>query len=360
MRLSKITVFPNGCTKVSICLPCLNAQPFLEERLQSILAQTRTDWELIVADSYSDDGSWEVLQQHAGDPRVQLHRVPREGPYAGWNACLSRARGEYVHIATADDTAEPTFLEECLKRLDQCSDVDIAVSQFRRIDERGRAIETPQARADRLYKPWLNRTHRRSRESEILVHCCLGIPWTTASALVFRRSLLSRTGLFRTDCGGDADRYWSLKASVHSDTISLPGALATWRRRPGQVSAAHDAAWPRRNLEMMKQTIDQCASFLPGAWKERPGWRERLLWKARQDYRQSFRLDRAVLSRKPHRFLFGATRALVHEPGYLLRRLRSGLAWDAPERRDEYAYLCDLLTDWNVSPEPELLDRSAA
>ncbi len=48
---------------VSICLPTLNARRFLEPRMESILAQTLTDWELIVCDSYSNDGTWEYFQQ---------------------------------------------------------------------------------------------------------------------------------------------------------------------------------------------------------------------------------------------------------------------------------------------------------
>lgn len=48
---------------VSILLPNLNTRPFLEERMATILNQTYTNWELIIADSYSDDGSWEYLKE---------------------------------------------------------------------------------------------------------------------------------------------------------------------------------------------------------------------------------------------------------------------------------------------------------
>ena len=51
--------------KISILLPCFNAEPFLKERIDSILAQTFSDWEAIVLDSHSDDGSWEFFQSIA-------------------------------------------------------------------------------------------------------------------------------------------------------------------------------------------------------------------------------------------------------------------------------------------------------
>ncbi len=46
---------------VSVCVPVFNGMPFIEERLETILCQTVDDWELIVCDSFSDDGTWEAL-----------------------------------------------------------------------------------------------------------------------------------------------------------------------------------------------------------------------------------------------------------------------------------------------------------
>ena len=51
--------------KVSICVPNLNTRPYLPERFETIFNQTFQDWELIVCDSYSDDGSWEYIQELA-------------------------------------------------------------------------------------------------------------------------------------------------------------------------------------------------------------------------------------------------------------------------------------------------------
>lgn len=87
--------------------------------MESIVGQRLMDWELIVCDSYSDDGSWEFLEKFRDDPRVRLHQVPREGPYAGWNECLRRATGEYVYIATADDTCDPTLLERMIEAMEK-------------------------------------------------------------------------------------------------------------------------------------------------------------------------------------------------------------------------------------------------
>lgn len=98
---------------VSIILPTLNARKFLEARISSILNQTFRDWELIVVDSYSDDGTWEYLNQLQTHDEQEIFRyqIPR-GLYQAWNFGISKARGTYVYIATADDTMKSDCLEK--------------------------------------------------------------------------------------------------------------------------------------------------------------------------------------------------------------------------------------------------------
>src|SRR5438132_13902087 len=97
-----------GALKISILLPCLNARPYLEPRIDSLLAQVYIDWEAIVLDSGSTDGSWEFFKSIASaDPRFQLHRIPREGVYAALNRGIPLATGEFLHFATCDATMAP-------------------------------------------------------------------------------------------------------------------------------------------------------------------------------------------------------------------------------------------------------------
>jgi glycosyltransferase involved in cell wall biosynthesis len=112
--------------KISILLPCLNARPFLNERIESILTQTFSDWEAIVLDSYSTDGSWEFFTSIAStDPRFRLYQVPQDGLYAALNRGMELARGEFLHIATCDDTMAPEFLTEMLKACAQYPEAGI-------------------------------------------------------------------------------------------------------------------------------------------------------------------------------------------------------------------------------------------
>lgn len=341
---------------VSICLPTLNCGPFIEARVENLFAQSMQDWELIVCDSHSDDGSWETLGRWAGDPRVRLYQVPREGLYAGWNECLRRVSGEYVHIAAADDLIAPRFLEELVSVLEKHSDTDLALCRFDFIDLDGKRIgPDPRQRLDAAYDDWNEAAHRRPAEVDVLIHFCIGIPWTMAGSLVFRALLLEKTGLFRTDCHHDADRFWSLRASLHSDSIYLPDRLASWRYHEGQASQSHDRRWAARSLRMMRMICEECEDLIPSGWRNDPGWREKLLWKARREYLAEFGLDRRILRSSPHRLAYGALRALVREPAYLGHRLASGLSWTAPEFQDEHEFMFALAERWGVNIQPELL-----
>ena len=108
--------------------------------METILAQTVTDWELIICDGYSDDGSWEFFQKFRNDPRVTLFQAPRLGTPGSWNYCLERARGEYFYIATSDDTMSSDCLESLLRPLESNGQIGLAICDFEAIDDQGRIV----------------------------------------------------------------------------------------------------------------------------------------------------------------------------------------------------------------------------
>src|ERR1700719_5379551 len=101
-----------GAPKISILLPCLNARPYLEPRIDSLMAQVYSDWEAIVLDSNSTDGSWEFFKSIASaDPRFRLYQVPREGVYAALNRGMQLATGEVLPFSIRADTMSPGILD---------------------------------------------------------------------------------------------------------------------------------------------------------------------------------------------------------------------------------------------------------
>lgn len=361
--------------KVSICMPILNAGIYLRERMDTIMAQTLTDWELIVSDNFSDDGSWEFLQEYASDPRIVLFQTPREGMYQNWNVCLSRVRGEFVYIATADDTMSPDFLEKMVgalqkaeKRKQKVKDegwqgskrnIDLAICRYDRIDEKGKRLEYKRSGIDEFLEEWGDIAHIRNGLSEFLIMMCVECQWDTLTAVVFRSRILAKTGLFRTDCGNAADRVWRWKAVLHSDIVYVPEYLATWRTHAEQSTAKTlvDPEHTHLVYQLASETIDECESLVPEGWKKHGDWKEKLLHHFWVEYVRGYGLDRKMLRAEPLQFFKGIFRALVHEPRYFHHRLVSGLSWDDPLFEDEVVRLKRLIKEWDAPWPPVRLDN---
>lgn len=106
--------------EVSVIVPNYNHAPYLAQRIDSILAQTWRDFELILLDDRSTDDSWTVLERYRDRPEV-THLIRNDAnsgsPFKQWEKGIGLARGRYVWIAESDDWCEPTFLETVLEGL---------------------------------------------------------------------------------------------------------------------------------------------------------------------------------------------------------------------------------------------------
>lgn len=306
---------------ISICVPNLNKRAFLEERMETLLAQTFTNWEMIVCDSYSEDGSWEFLQKFKNEPRIRLFQVPRAGLYAGWNECLQRARGEYINIATSDDTASSELLEKLVEPLERRRDLHVSVCDFQEIDENSHPTSVQLVRFREFLGKWLNIPHIRSGKTEFLANTVFIATWYTMAAVLFRRSLLEKTGLFRTDQKSFADTDWTLRASLATDIAYVPGRWTTFRLSSDQATPKTNTPdrW-RIYVESLSRILDEPGSQIQSQWKQIAGWRERLLRYRKNWYLDSFQLYRWAAKENPARFIGSLAEAALREPGYFLNQ----------------------------------------
>lgn len=113
--------------RVSVVIPSYNNGPFIRAAVDSVLSQTFTDYELIVADHSSTDDTWQALQEYAGHPQVRLLITPPGGgAAANWNAVTEQARGTYLKLLCGDDLIYPTCLAEQVEQLEQPGAVLVA------------------------------------------------------------------------------------------------------------------------------------------------------------------------------------------------------------------------------------------
>jgi glycosyltransferase involved in cell wall biosynthesis len=273
---------------VAICVPNLNARPFLEERFQSILNQTLQDWELFVYDSHSDDGSWELIQDIAKrDQRIRVCQGPRQGPYPAWNECVRNTTGKYVYVATSDDSMAPEFLERMVAALETNRDCEVAHSPVVIVDDRGEAVKDlawPGATvfADGIGE-MLTVPHIRRAPYDGLIQLTGRQGVLSITQLMIRRSLFARIGVFPNQWGSVSDFNWEMKAGLLANTVFAPNTWATWRYHPGQCTASVDffSVNHFRNIEeMIQDAVRSCEPHLPAAVVN--GLRSGMLERARE------------------------------------------------------------------------------
>jgi glycosyltransferase involved in cell wall biosynthesis len=114
--------------KISVIVPNYNHERFLRQRVDTILAQTFQDFELILLDDCSTDNSCSILSEYRSDPRVRLefNKVNSGSPFKQWNKGVRIGRGEYVWIAESDDYAGEGLLERLVAALDAAPEVAYA------------------------------------------------------------------------------------------------------------------------------------------------------------------------------------------------------------------------------------------
>ena len=128
---------------LSIGLFVYNGERFIGEAIDSLLAQTFTDFELIISDNASMDRTGEICQKYVRrDRRVRYHRNPKNMG-AGWNIrrVVELASGKYFKWAACDDICEPQFLERSIAALEADSSVVLAHARTRVIAENGEFLE---------------------------------------------------------------------------------------------------------------------------------------------------------------------------------------------------------------------------
>lgn len=120
--------------RISIIMPCYNAVTHLPQCVGSVLAQTQSDWELIIVDDGSSDASWQEIQRLAlTDPRIRVFHQPNSGAAAARNRALLEARGIYIAFLDADDTWCPEFLETMVAAFDNDPSAEIAYCGWQNI-----------------------------------------------------------------------------------------------------------------------------------------------------------------------------------------------------------------------------------
>ncbi|TNJ40966.1 glycosyltransferase [Phaeobacter sp. B1627] len=201
--------------KVTVLMPVYNVGIHLHAAAKSILTQTFTDFEFIVVDDGSEDGSPELIERMA-DPRIHLIRAPHGGLVAALNLGMSHAKGEYLARMDADDIAHPERLALQVTHLDERPDIGLVCSNVTIIDGEGnvtgKQVE-PNCTAEALVEGLLYQ-----RRMKPIIH----------PSVMMRREVFETLGGYR-DFKSAEDRDFWLRASDSYRFSRLNQALLSYR-----------------------------------------------------------------------------------------------------------------------------------
>ena len=223
--------------RVTVGLPVFNGQEHIRAAIDSILAQTFTDFELVVCDNASTDATADIVADYASrDSRVRHHRnASNIGLIANFNLSFNLSRSTYFKWAAVDDLCAPSLLENCVRVLDSEPDVVLCHSRTDIIGADGSVLYAHPhdgLRTDAL--------EPSARFSELIQH----YHWCVAQFGVIRSSALGGDAPFRRH--PHADRVLLAQLALQGPFRELPETLFFFRRHDQASSLSsqpHRYAW---------------------------------------------------------------------------------------------------------------------
>ena len=205
----------------SIVIPTYNGADFIEQALQSALAQTRPADEIVISDDNSTDTTLEICQKYAN--RIKIYSNPRgpSGFVDGWNNAIAKATSEYISILHQDDVLAPTFLAEIEKALHIYPDVKHLFVPCNNIDATNHILQEPDYCSGEI-KRYTGREYVKAYQTigHPHIHRCPGV--------VTHRSIFSLCQ-YREEAGHIADDDFFYRVGQYTDVVGILKPLASYR-----------------------------------------------------------------------------------------------------------------------------------
>jgi glycosyltransferase involved in cell wall biosynthesis len=152
---------------ISICLPVYNGENYLNFAIESVLAQTLEDFELLIVDDCSTDATSDIANNFAqADKRIKVMRNQENlGLFRNYNRCMESASGEFIKLFAHDDLFKPTILERMVAIFERYPNVALVAAGKAWVDENGCAVEAVSAGDLKTMKPFSEDTLLKSEEA---------------------------------------------------------------------------------------------------------------------------------------------------------------------------------------------------
>jgi glycosyltransferase involved in cell wall biosynthesis len=246
--------------RISIVIPVYNREQFLSAAVDSVLAQTVTDWELVISDDGSTDGTFAIAACYAaGDPRIRTIHNPNGGVAMARNRGLAATdpRSEFVILLDSDDLWEPDALATLVDALESRPDLVAAHATARCIDPAGNQTQDDDLEAQMRARHGYRGTKLTpipiedpTTFAELIHH-----NWIVTSGLqLTRRAVVERVGEYdpATDPADDWD--FALRVSRVGDLAFVDRPLLHWRRHDRSLTNS-SPRWRAAYFAVRRKTL---------------------------------------------------------------------------------------------------------
>jgi glycosyltransferase involved in cell wall biosynthesis len=214
---------PMDQPQVSVVLPVWNGERHLKQAIESILAQLFEDFELIIIDDGSTDGSAGIIRSFLGDPRVRCHRQANKGLVDALNKGIELSKGSFIARIDSDDYAKPERLAAQVKALTENPNVAVIGSAIQVVDGNGNHLREVR--------------YGKSANARIAVACELA-----HAAVMFKKDVIVMAGGYREAFRHAEDYDLWLRVSEIAEIRNLSEILTTVRELPSGITKSHSAA----------------------------------------------------------------------------------------------------------------------
>ena len=221
--------------RVSIIIPSYNHERFVGRAIESALAQTYQDFEIVITDDASTDGSVDILSSYARqDPRIKLFLNRFNYETHAVNHCIQHSSGDYIAILSSDDEFFPAKLERQVNFLNSRPDVAAVFTQARIVNEQNRDLpesshfySTVFQQPNRSRHEWLRRFYFEGN--------CLCHP-----SVLIRRSVYSTLSMYNPLMGALDDLDMWVRICLHHEIHVLGDTLVNFRVRDADTNVSAD------------------------------------------------------------------------------------------------------------------------
>jgi len=220
----------NVCPRVSIIMPAYNASDFIREAVDSILAQTFRDFELIILNDGSTDDTQFIVESYK-DERIRLVNKANSGVASTLNEGLKLAKGEFIWRHDADDISLPQKLERQIQFMEEHPDFDLCATQIAFMTERGKVAWDKRQPKTR----WFNGEPYR----EVFFEDFSPYSPVTHGTTLFRKALLQKTPQYREAFITSEDIDMWLRILGHARLAVLSDCISLHRLSGSSATAVH-------------------------------------------------------------------------------------------------------------------------